>query len=144
MPVPGSDFGRLCSVSACTRDALLSCQNKKKPTVSVHQKGGRSCRSAGGGEPLLESTRSLHRFVLVGRCPEQLDSGLASNRQHVLAPGTARPPQARMLAANQRSHFPPPFIPPHYPRVNPSGAARPQKHATVRRVRPGGEGRTRV
>lgn len=92
---------------------------KKTPTVSVHQKGGRGCWGW-GVEPLQGSTRSLHHLVLVGRCPEQLDSGLASNRQHVLAPGAARPRQSRMLAANQSSDFhpSPPFQTPprpHYP-----------------------------
>lgn len=40
---------------------------------------------AGRGQPLLESTRPQHYFVLVGRCLEQLDSGLVSNHQRVLA-----------------------------------------------------------
>lgn len=77
----------------------------------MHQKAGRGCWGW-GVEPLLEFSRSLHHLVLVGRCPEQLDSGLASTRQHVLAPGAARPHQNRMLAANQSSDFQPPPSPP--------------------------------
>lgn len=117
-------------MSVCSGLNALFSSQKKNPPVSVHQKAGRGCRGW-GVEPLLEFSRSLHHLVLVGRCPEQLDSGLASNRQHVLAPGAARPHQSRMLAANQSSDFHPPTTSPlqtpptTLSRVNPRPAARP-------------------
>lgn len=107
---------------------LFPCQKIQQQSAGASKVGG--AEAGWGVGPLLEPTRSLHRSVLVGRCPEQLDSGLASNRQHVLAPGAARPHRSRMLAANQSSAFQHP--PPSQPRaalspVNPSPAARPRR-----------------
>lgn len=79
----------------------------------VHGLGG-----AGRGLTLLEFTRPQHYFVLVGRCLEQLDSGLVSNHQHVLAQSAlgqpycwARNPRRRRLLAVIEARLPSSIIP---------------------------------
>lgn len=63
-------------MSVCSGlNALFSSQKKPHQSACIRRVGG--AVGGWGVEPLLESTRSLHHLVLVGRCPEQLDSGVS-------------------------------------------------------------------
>lgn len=120
---------------------LVSMPNSSA-TVSGQEQSGRGCGGVGGRSPA-----GTHRVPASlgsgGQMPRAAGlSGLASARQHVLAPGAARPQRSKMLAANQSSDFqnqPPPLPSPHYPSKSQSGS-----QASARKPWPGGEARTQA